>query len=85
MSLFLIDSLDMHEYPGFQFSVSVFSFQCLACVQTFPPLPQEKSCYQCHAIQNTEKRVVLVPKQAKLWLRDYLCQEIEKDHNYLIS
>ena len=57
MNLFLIDSPDMHEYPGFQ----------------------------CHAIQNTEKRVVLVAKQARLWLRDYCCQEIEKDHNYLIS
>ena len=37
MNLFLIDSPDMHEYSGFEFSVSVFSFQCLACVQTFPP------------------------------------------------
>ena len=78
MSLFLIDSPDMHEYPGFQFSVSSL------CTDV-PPVLQEKSSYQCHAIQNTEKRVVLVPKQAKLWLRDYRCQEIEKDHNYLIS
>ena len=87
MSLFLIDSPDMHEYPGFQFSVSVFSFQfsVSSLCTDVPPVPQEKSCYQCHAIQNTEKRVVLVPKQAKLWLRDYRCQEIEKDHNYLIS
>ena len=34
MSLFLIDSPDMHEYPGFQFSVSSL------CTDV-PPVPQE--------------------------------------------
>ena len=99
MSLFLIDSPDSMNTLvfSFQFQFSVFSFQFSVsslCTDVPPPSPSGKilrewgrlyTGYQCHAIQNTEKRVVLVPKQAKLWLRDYRCQEIEKDHNYLIS